>query len=301
MSAPQKADDAGKALAWMTASALGFSLMSIFVKRIGSALPEFELVFFRSVINLCWALLVAGLRGQSFRALVHTPGKPLLMFRGLVGLAGVSCLFYGLRRLPLPIATLLNWCSPIFVIIFSRWFLKEKTNAALGLWGTVAFCGLLMLIAPNTQAAWNASAKSLSLVAVGVTLVGAAFGGMAYVAVRAATAKASPEAIVIYFMVVSTVVSAPLALRDFVWPESSAQWWNVLALGSFAAWGQVTMTHAYRYAPAAVVSLMNLLNPIFGALFGFWLFNEWLSFSQGLGMILILCSVGVLAWQSNRA
>jgi drug/metabolite transporter (DMT)-like permease len=290
-------DSTWKALAWMSASAMGFSLMSIFVKKLSPSIPQIEMVFFRSVINFVWVLGLAFARRQSIADLMETPGKPLLIFRGCVGLAGVTCLFYGLSHLPLPVATLLNWCSPFFVIVFSRLFLGERLKSSTGAFGLLGFFGLFLLMSPTLGVHWGQGAQHLSIRAVLITLLGAAFGGMAYVAVRAATARASVEAIVLYFMAVSTLISGPIALRHFVWPDFQ-QSLQLLALGTFAAWGQVTMTHAYRYAPASVVSLMNLLNPIFGAVFGFMWFNEWLSPMQGAGMVIILVSVAAVAWQS---
>ena len=47
------------------------------------------------------------------------------------------------------------------------------------------------------------------------------------------------------------------------------------------------MTRAYRYAPAGVVSMMNLLNPVFGAAFGIYLFHEGLAAFQWAGMGLV--------------
>lgn len=267
----------------MTASACGFSLMAIFVKRLARELPQLELVFFRSAINLVW---VAGLV-LALRESLRPPGKRLLVFRGVAGFAGVCCLFYSISHLPLPIATLLSWCSPIFVILFSRVFLGERLPGSAGFFVPVAFVGLVLLIHPTSD-------SLLQMGAALIGLLGAAFGGMAYVAVRAATARVGGNVIVFYFVLVSTLISAPLAVPGFVKPtwEQSLE---LLALGTFATVGQLTMTQAYRYASAGVVSMMNLLNPIFGAAIGLLVFDERLIWFQWMGMVMVGSAVVGLA------
>ena len=280
------------ALAWMTASACSFSSMAIFVKRLAPVIPQFELVFFRSSINLVWVIGLMLIQGETF----FPRGKPLLVFRGLAGFAGVTCLFYSIGHLPLPIATMLSWCSPIFVILFSRLILNERLPSRSATLILTAFIGLMLLVDPSVGSHVQAVAVPLRAAMIG--LMGAAFGGMAYVAVRAATASVGVNGIVFYFVAVSTLISAPLAARDFVSPSFS-QAIQLLCLGTFATIGQLTMTRAYRYAPAGIVSLMALLNPAFGAAFGLFLFHESMKASQWLGMSLVGLAIGLLTVRSR--
>lgn len=279
-----------KALTWMAASALTFSVMAVFVKRLAPVVPQFELVFFRSVVNLSWVFALMLLRKETFWP---SDGKPLLVFRGLVGFAGVACMFYSISHLPLPIATMLNWCSPLFVIFFSRLALAERMPPLSAVWIPVAFAGLVLLLNP-----WSAQGGGVALKAAIIGLGAAFFGGLAYVAVRAATAKVGVNTIVFYFVTVSTLASAPLAASDFLRP-SAEQWLELIFLGSFATLGQLTMTKAYQYAPAGVVSMMNLLNPVFGAAFGLFLFHERLAAFQWLGMALVGISLAGLTMRSG--
>ena len=48
--------------------------------------------------------------------------------RGLAGFVSLSCLFYSLSKLPLSIAMMIAWCSPIFVIAF--FFLRGEGEGA---------------------------------------------------------------------------------------------------------------------------------------------------------------------------
>lgn len=286
-----------KAFAWMSCSALGFSTMAIFVKRLGAVVPEFELVFFRSILNLLFVLGLMLVRREKLNLPKDRNLHLLLTFRGLVGFGGVSCLFYSIHHLPLPIAMMLGWCSPLFVILFSRIFLGERI-AQTGLIAVgLALVGLFFLLDPLGLAGGAASARVL----VGPVLIGifgAAMSGAAYVAVRAATAQVGVNLIVVYFMMVSTLISAPLAIPGFRL-VSSSEVFAIFMVGISAAIGQVAMTHGYRYAPASRVSTMSLLNAAFSAFFGWWLFNEQLASLQWGGLVILATGIAFLTWSKK--
>ena len=51
--------------------------------------------------------------------------RPTLWFRGVVGGAGMICIFYALRGMPLADVSILSQLSAFFVMIFAAVFLKE--------------------------------------------------------------------------------------------------------------------------------------------------------------------------------
>src|SRR4029077_4851959 len=101
-------------------------------------------------------------------------------------------------------------------------------------------------------------------------LLGAAFAGAAYVAVRAAATRVGIYAIVLYLTGASSLLSAPVAVYQGLVSLSGGRGLELLLLGLLATLGQVAMTEAYRHARASVVSPMSLLSALFAAVFG-WL------------------------------
>jgi len=275
----------------MLLSAMGFSIMSVLVKRLGTSVPHMELVFFRSAVNFVIVLVSMALLGESY----FPPRPGLLFFRGLMGFCGVTCLFYGISHLPLSIASMINWSSPLFVILFSRIFLKERIGARSAWWVAVAFVGLVFLVRPDT----GSGSGSLPMMGVGIAVAGAAFGGMAYVAVRAATARVGVNAIVLYFTGTATILSLPFAIPVFRIPDASALV-QLLGVGAFAAWGQFCMTQGYRHAAAGLVSTMGLFNAVFSMLWGWWFFSEALAPVQWMGMTLLAAGVALATRASRR-
>jgi drug/metabolite transporter (DMT)-like permease len=270
----------------MAVSALGFCSMAVFVKRLSPQLPGFELVFFRSLINL--VLVLAWMRGQ----IRSVKPSGVLFGRGVAGFIGIVCLFYSVSHLPLPVAMLMSWSSPIFVLIFSRVFLKERVARRSLLWIVGVFLGLdLLLGRVETDAA-----VLFDFLPILIGLTGACCAGLAYVAVRAASQRQiSSSTIVLYLAGVSTILSLPLALADFKIPSGN-QWTELFALGCLATVGQVAMTRAYRYARAGVVSTMGLLNAVFSSLFGWMLFGETLGAWQWVGLSIMTLSLAGLSF-----
>ena len=281
-------DRHSKALGWMVLSGIGFTFMSLLVRRLAKAgMDQGTLVFFRSFINALLVLLIVAVRRKRV-----WPGsfKRVLAVRAVFGFLSLSCFFYGLSYLPLSIASLLNWSAPVFVLLFSRVFLRERPQSGFGLKVTVVVLGLLLVLSPQQQEGhWG----EYPLHAVLIGVLGAAFAGGAYTAVRAATAKVSSDLIVLWFTGISSLLALPWFLRSSQgWP-AVRELFELVLMGFFATVGQIAMTQGYRYAPASTVSSMGLMNACFFAVAGWWAFDETLSSIQLFGMLLTAAGV---AW-----
>ena len=246
-----------------------------------------ELVFFRVFVNFVLVGLLMAVRQENF----FPSDKKLLFFRGGMGFCGVTCLFYGIGHLPLSIASMINWSSPLFVIVFSWFLLKERLAVRALIWVAVAFAGLVALMRPD----WSGSGNGLPVFAVGIAVAGAAFGGMAYVAVRAATARVGVNAIILYFTGTATLLSLPWVVNGFQIPDRSSLI-ELLGVGLLATWGQICMTQGYRYAAAGLVSIMGLMNAAFSMLFGWVIFAENLTSAQWVGMVLLGLGIAGATW-----
>lgn len=303
-------DEPLRALGWMTLSGLGFSLMSLFIKqlieqsgdahqpfallRTANRLPGFELVFFRSFINVILVLaLIYWREGWTRHALFPRAERRLLIIRGLAGFSGLTCWFWALKWLPLSIASVLNWCAPLFTLLFSALFVGERTPLRKLVWVALSMVGLVLVLKLNPT---DFADFHLPWIGVAIGLAGAASAGIAYSAVRVATASLTPETIVLYFVGIATLGSFPLALANWTWP-SPVQWALIVFTGIAASGAQLAMTQAYRYAAAGIVSTMGLLSAAFTLLWGWVFLGEMLLVSQWLGIAILGISIGLLTVQ----
>src|SRR5215217_7502782 len=94
----------------MVLAAFCFSVMSMLVKLVGARLPSQEVVFVRAAVSLAVAYVLVR------RARPGNWGnrKGLLVLRGLMGFAALSCFFYALIHLPLADATVIQYTNPVW-------------------------------------------------------------------------------------------------------------------------------------------------------------------------------------------
>lgn len=290
MKSAARPEDPIHAVFWAAGAALFFSLMSMFVKFAMPTIPYFELVFFRSIINLMivWPFVQIDMK------MFKQKEAKVLIVRGIGGMVSLVCLFYSIEHLPLAIASLLSNCSPVFVVIFSRIFLAERLTWRSVLWIAAAFTGVLLL-------ARGESGVRVPIRFWGLTvgLFGAACAGMAMVAIRAASARFSAPTIVFCFVSVSAVISAPLALLNFKFPNMNEAL-MLLGMGICASIAQYMMTHAYQLARAGLVSTVGLSAAAFAALLGWWVFSETLALNQWFGIGIIGIAIALLAWEHSH-
>lgn len=266
--------DRVKGIIFITASALGFALMSAFVKLAGD-LPNFQKVFFRNLVSATVALYLIIKHKGSMTG--KKENRKILIYRSLFGTLGVIFSFYAIDKLVLSDANMINKLSPFLVIILSALFLKEKINAKQITSLVVAFIGSLFIIKPTF---------SVDLVPYIVAILGALFAGAAYTCLRVLKDKEEYYTIVFFFSVFSLVTTFP----SFILVFKSMTWLQLVYLllaGTFASLGQFGITLAYKYAPAKEISIFDYTNIIFSAILSILLFNQFPDTLSVLGYIIV--------------
>jgi drug/metabolite transporter (DMT)-like permease len=272
--APQEA----RATAAMLGGALGFSLMGMCVKALGSRLPVAEVVLARAVVSLAlswWLLRRAGVDPWGRR-------RGQLFVRGLVGSLGLFCVFAALMRLPLAVATVIQYLNPLFTALLAWPLLGERFG-----WGLLpalltGWLGVVLIAGPA-----GGGAAGLPLGGVLIALVGALLSALAYVQVRELGRSEHPLVIVFWFPLVSVPLSLPLVLLDPVAPTPVELLW-LLAVGLFTQLGQLGLTRGLTGLPAARATTIGYAQVPFAALGGWWLFGEPFDARRMLGALLVL-------------
>lgn len=266
--------DRVKGIIFITASALGFALMSAFVKLAGD-LPNFQKVFFRNLVSATVALYLIMKHKGSMTG--KKENRKILIYRSLFGTLGVIFSFYAIDNLVLSDANMINKLSPFLVIILSALFLKEKINAKQITSLIVAFIGSLFIIKPTF---------SIDLVPYIVAILGALFAGAAYTCLRVLRDREEYYTIVFFFSVFSLVTTFPAFI--FVYKSMTLlQLIYLLLAGVFASLGQFGITLAYKYAPAKEISIFDYTNIIFSAILSIVLFNQFPDILSIIGYIIV--------------
>jgi drug/metabolite transporter (DMT)-like permease len=250
----------------MAGSALAFSVMALLVKLATRRVPAQEVVLVRGLVTLLLSYLTLRTLGLAAWGRHHK----LLVLRGLAGFIALSCFFVSLHRLPLSVATVLHFTTPMFTALLAALLLGERLSPVLGLSLLLSSCGVLAVIHPASL--WGAG-PGIDLEAVALAVTGAFFSGCAYVTVRKLARLEHPAVTVFYFPLVSVPATLPFVLDELVWP-TAAEWLILLGVGVFTQIGQVLLTAGLSRQPAGPATSVSYLQIVFAALWGLLFFAE---------------------------
>jgi drug/metabolite transporter (DMT)-like permease len=241
-------------------SAASIASMATCVRFASSELPQSEIVFFRNFFGLLLLLPLAIRRKLSLR----TNHLGLHIFRAFLGFCAMYLYFYAVAHLPLADAVLLNYTSPLFVTLFAVIWLKETLTRNRKLAGILGLVGVFFLFHP--------SAASASLAGF-IGLCSGLMAGLAQTSIKKLSDTESSLLVVVMFGFFASLFSAVPMLLEFTFPSTKGWLW-LIAVGGFGSLGQLSLTRAYKMAPASQVSPLGYSGLLFAGLIGFYLWNE---------------------------
>lgn len=268
-------------------SSLIFAVMALLAKEATVRLPGPEVAFVRFLIGagVCGAVALRG----AFRA----RNKAGLALRGLLGGAAVLCYFTSIERLPVGLATLLNYTAPVFTAIWAALFLHEALDAISVASLAIATCGVAMVSASGmttpSQKAW------LLLGALSSVLSGAAVA-----TIREVRRTDGSWEIFASFCVVGAFITGVPAARSWVQP-SPREWWLLAAVGVTSVVAQLGLTWALRYLRAAPAGILQQLTPVGALVLGAIVYRDRITALSALGASVTIAGVSLGAWHTSRA
>jgi len=268
---------------WMVVASAFFALMGACIKLASAKVGFFDIIFYRSFINVAIVAALIQIKNIGFR----TQHLGLHMKRAAIGNAAMYCGFYSLIHLPIATAATLGYTNPIFQSVIAFVTTKGQLTGKLLFSVLLGFAGILILLRPDVPHGEFAA-----------TLIGLFSGlltALAYFNVGKLVRTGEPELrVVFYFSLVGTLVGVVMALIVGFSALDAATLLCVCAIGIFGSLGQITMTRAYGSGNAVIVSILSYSTIIFSTLLGYLMFAAALSPIAAVGMALIILS-GALA------
>lgn len=275
-----------KSIFEMILASFSFAIMVIFAKAASRNLSSMEVVFMRSFLGtiamtfLIWKERVSWLGNN----------RKIMVLRGVFGFGALALHFYAISKLNLATAVILNYTAPIFVTLFARLILKEKTNWLVNLAVVSSFAGLYLLVAPQFEA---------KLIPILIGILSGMLAALAYVMIRFGGEDESPYTIIYYFTTISLLGSFPFMLYSFEWPNLF-EWISLIGLSIGAFFGQVWLTKSIQNAPISSVMPFSYLTPVFAAITGALFWKEYLSPTSIVGGMMIILSGIVIYLLKDR-
>lgn len=218
-------------------------------------------------------------RGRSFSEWI-----PVIAF-GASMAAGNVCIYLAIDRIPLGVATTIDFLGPCLVALFASRSLME------GVLALVAFAGVVLI------AGFGGPFDTLGLLFAGGA--GLSFGLYTLLAVRVGKSVGG----------VSDVALAVLASACFTLPfsvpaafhVSPVQWLMLLASALLGTAIPYTVdTIAGKLTSARIVGVLFAFDPVVGTILGVLMLGQFISGSALVGMVLVILAGAGIVWLSGE-
>lgn len=216
---------------------------------------------------------------------------PLFLGIGISLFGTAACYFVSMQHTSVATAVVLMYTAPVYVLIFSVLFLKER----LSVLKVLAVAGMLIGCALVSGIVGGLRFDPLGIL-MGV-LAGVAYGGYNILTKIALQKKASPFSTTLYGFLFMSVIALsccqPLEILSHTEKRPALLIPLILALGLVTYIIPYTLyTLAMRVLPAGTTSALGIMEPMSATLFGIFLLNEPITPFSVVGIVLILgCAV----------
>jgi len=238
-----------------------------YVHAQGVTLPE--IMFWRQAMSL--PLLLGWVLATGQTAQLRSQRRKAHAMRSVMGTIGMVTLFGAQILLPLAVATVLGFTTPLFAVILTA--LVLKTPVGPWRWAAVAlgFAGVLVI------------ALLVAIISLQI---------------RDLTRTETPLSVVFYFALFSSMILAPL-FPFFATAHSAQVWCIILVLGVIGTAAQMLLTAALRYGAAASVLVMDYTTLVWTTMYGWLVFDQLPPSHTWLGAPLIVAAGLVIAWREH--
>ncbi|HRD78241.1 MAG TPA: DMT family transporter [Hyphomicrobiaceae bacterium] len=226
-------------------------------------LPVTQVTWIRFVSQFLLIVLVMGI--VQVPRLLSTVKLKQQLVRSVLMMASTVMNFLALRHLRLDQTQTIYFLAPFVVALLAGPFLGEWVGWRRLVAIMVGFSGIIVVVRPGV-----ATFEPAMLFAFGSMLAYASF----MLLTRYLASYDPPEVTLFYSLLAGTYFLAPLAIVDWVWPESVFIW---LLLGSMGLWGGLghyIFILAYRRAPASTLAPFVYLGLVTHVAAGYLVFNQ---------------------------
>lgn len=140
-----------KGIIYIIISGLSFLVVNFIVKILGhpsyfpdlhlQKYPAQELVLARSIVSFSISAFIIYRKKLPF----FGNNKKWLLMRGTFGMIALTLFFFTIEKLPLAIASTLQYLSPIFTIFIASFLFKEKVSKTSYIASTIALLGVFFI------------------------------------------------------------------------------------------------------------------------------------------------------------
>lgn len=253
----------------------------------GVGLPE--LIFWRQAMSLpvifVWLMMSGQLR------LLRTRRLKSHAMRATTGTVGLCCNLAAATLLPLPEATTLGFSAPLFAVLITALFLRDKVGKWRWIAVVLGFCGVLIVAQPG-----GASSPPLGIAAgigAGVIVSIVSFQ------IRDLGRTEAPITCVFWFAFFGAALTA-VFLPFYRLPHGPTEWLLLASMGVTGTLAQFLITAALRFGQVASVVVMDYTALIWATIYGWLIWGTFPPSATWVGAPLIIAAGLIITWREHR-
>lgn len=263
--------------------------MMMLVKLSGDAgVSAPEMLFWRMAVTL--PLLGAWLAATGQLGVLRTRRMASHAMRSATGMAALACNVAAAMILPLAEATTFGFTTPLFAVIVTALFLRDKVGRWRWTAVVLGFAGVLIIAQPGH------APVPLAGVAAGL---GAGFL-VAVVSFQIRDLARTEHAIAcVFWFAVWGVAMMALLMPVYAAPHPLHVWLLLGAIGLCGTFAQLFIVGALRFGQVATVVVMDYTSLVWATLYGWLIWNHVPSSATWLGAPAIIGAGLVITWREH--
>lgn len=259
-----------------------FGLMAFLAKLASARIDGAQVAMVRFAVSLIPIFF-----SPTFRRAAFTFRRlDVLFIRGIFGGIAVLLYFLAIEHIPVGVATLLNYTSPVFGGLFAAAFIGERIRGRVAVPLAIAMAGVFLVVHSHAAPTELLGFGRWELAGLG----SAVCSGAALTAIRVARRTEGSWSIFASLSLFGLLATAPFAIRGWVWP-SATDWLLLAGVGIVSIFAQIPMTHAYRFVETMVAGAMSQIGVVVSMALGAIFLAEEVTALTVLGTILTIGGV----------
>lgn len=265
-----------------------FSLMDGLMKSASLAVGVYSAMLIRSGCGAMMMLPVWRMAGGKWPAL---PALKVHALRAAVSAVMASSFFWGLVRLPIAEAIAISFIAPLIALYLAAVMLGERIQRKAILASLLGFAGVLVIVAARIGTTTFTPEMGWGIAAV---LFSAVLYAWNIILQRQQAQVAGPREIAFFqtlFVASYLSLAAPWLL---VWPAQDILY-ELIGSSALTVVSLMFLSWAYARAEAQALLPIEYTAFVWGALVGWWWFDEAVTVATVLGVLLIIAACWIAA------
>lgn len=273
---------------WALIAAGLFSVMAALIKAAGETIHVTEILFFRQVFMLLFALpiIAPGL------PLAFKSARPdLQLLRIATAVTAMLLSFTAVIYLPLADVVTIGFARTFFITIFAILILSEVVGARRWSAMLVGFVGVVIVAQPEGTGSMNVYGL--------MAIAGAACAGLVMVVIRKLTETDPPVSIMAWQVIGIGLLMVAPALWFWKTPDAG-ELLILVGIGIVSLLMQMSNIFAFRAAEASAIAALDYTRLLWAIAIGFLVFSEWPEPHVFLGATVIIGAALYTMHRENR-